>query len=131
MARLTGKRVLVVEDNPVNMMICVAMLEHWGVRVAQASDGRLALGAVHGAVIDGEPFDAVLMDVQMPVMGGHEAARQLRQHYPSQVLTIIALTAAAQPSERTDALAAGMDDFLTKPIDARHLRQTLARYMVV
>ena len=129
MARLTGKRVLVVEDNPVNMMICVAMLEHWGVQVAQATEGRMALGAVHEAVVDGAPFDAVLMDVQMPVMGGHEAARQLRQHYPSQVLTIIALTAAAQSSERTDALAAGMDDFLTKPIDAQHLRQTLARYM--
>ena len=127
--RLFGARVLMVEDNPVNMMIVVAMLERWGVRVAQAHDGRMAVEAVHQAEGQGEPFDAVLMDVQMPVMSGHEAARELRRHYAAQRLPILALTAAALVSERDDALRAGMNDFLTKPIDAPKLRQTLARHV--
>jgi PAS domain S-box-containing protein len=127
--RLQHAHVLMVEDNPVNMMIAVAMLEHWGLRVAQAFDGRMAIQAVHAAVHAGDPFDAVLMDVQMPVMSGHEAARELRCHYPPQQLPIIALTAAALVSERDEALACGMDDFLTKPVDAPTLRATLAQHV--
>ena len=127
--RLFGARVLMVEDNPVNMMIVVAMLEHWGVRVAQAHDGQMAVEAVHHAVSQGDPFDAVLMDVQMPVMSGHEAARELRRHYAAHRLPILALTAAALVSERDDAMRAGMNDFLTKPIDAPKLRQSLARHV--
>ena len=111
------------------MMIVVAMLEHWGVRVAQAQDGLMAVEAVHHAVSQGDPFDAVLMDVQMPVMSGHEAARELRRHYAAQHLPILALTAAALVSERDDAMRAGMNDFLTKPIDAPKLRQSLARHV--
>ncbi len=125
-ARLRGARVLMAEDNAVNMMIAVAMLELWGVRVAQAVDGRAAVDAVHAAARAGEPFDAVVMDVQMPIMGGHEAARELRRHYSAAVLPILALTAAALVSERDEALAAGMNEFLTKPIDATKLRQALA-----
>ncbi|MEO8806249.1 MAG: PAS domain S-box protein [Burkholderiaceae bacterium] len=127
--RLLGARVLMVEDNPVNMMIVVAMLEHWGVRVAQAHDGKMAVEAVHAANGQGDPFDAVLMDVQMPVMSGHEAARELRRHYASPRLPILALTAAALVSERDDAIRAGMNDFLTKPIDAPKLRESLARHL--
>ena len=127
--RLFGARVLMVEDNPVNMMIVVAMLEHWGVRVAQAHDGKMAVEAVHAASSQGDPFDAVLMDVQMPVMSGHEAARELRRHYAAHRLPILALTAAALVSERDDAMRAGMNDFLTKPIDAPKLRQSLARHV--
>ena len=129
LARLHGMRVLMAEDNPVNMMIAVAMLEHWGVRVEQAVDGRAAVDAVHAAARAGRPFDLVLMDVQMPVMGGHEAARELRRDYGPGALPIVALTAAALVSERDAALSAGMDDFLTKPIDATQLRQTLARHV--
>ena len=126
---LHGARVLLVEDNPVNMMIVVAMLERWGVRVAQAHDGRMAVDAVKEAEAHGEPFDAVLMDVQMPVMSGHEAARELRRHHSAKQLPIIALTAAALVSERDDAMRAGMNDFLTKPIDAPKLRKTLAQHV--
>ena len=129
LARLARSRVLMVEDNPVNMMIAVAMLEQWGVRVAQAVDGRMAVAAVHQAVNAGDPFHAVVMDVQMPVMSGHEAARELRSHYAPKDLPIIALTAAALVSERAEALACGMDDFLTKPIDSIKLRATLAQYL--
>ena len=126
--QLHGTRVLMVEDNPVNMMIAVAMLESWGVLVEQAGDGRAAVAAVERADAAGRSFDVVLMDVQMPVMSGHEAARELRRHYSPAQLPIIALTAAALVSERDEALAAGMDAFLTKPIDAPQLRQTLARH---
>ena len=124
---LAGTRVLVVEDNAVNMMICVALLEQHGVRVAQANNGREAIDAVNAAAHNGDPFDAVLMDVQMPVMSGHEATRVLRQRHDASALPIIALTAAALVSEREQALAAGMNDFLTKPIEPKRLLRSLAR----
>ena len=122
---LAGARVLMAEDNAVNMTIAVAMLEQWGVIVSQASDGAQALEAVAQAQRSGHPFDAVLMDVQMPAMSGYEATRLLRERHDAQTLPIIALTAAALTSERELALAAGMNDFLTKPIDAQRLRDTL------
>ena len=123
--QLAGTRVLMVEDNVVNMMIAVAMLQNWGVQVTQASDGREAVAAVQRGAGNGQPFDAVLMDVQMPVMSGHEATRVLRQMEAGRHLPIIALTAAALVTEREEALRAGMDDFLTKPIDADRLRAAL------
>jgi CheY-like chemotaxis protein len=127
--RLRDARILLVEDNPVNMMIAVATLAQWGVDVAEARDGRAAIEAVHTAARDGRPFDLVLMDVQMPLMSGHEAAAELRKTWDPQALPIVALTAAALVSERDLALAAGMNDFLTKPIDAPKLRRTLARHV--
>ena len=123
---LQGRRVLMAEDNAVNMMIAVALLEAWGLQVVQAGDGQEALAAVQAAAALGRPFDVVLMDVQMPRMGGHEATRALRA--AGQRLPIIALTAAALVTERDEALRAGMDDFLTKPIDADRLRATLRRW---
>ena len=126
---LHDARVLLVEDNPVNMMIAAATLAQWGIDVAEAYDGRMAIDAVHDAARDGRPFDLVLMDVQMPVLSGHDAAIELRKAYGQDELPIIALTAAALVGERERALAAGMNDFLTKPIDAPQLRQTLARYV--
>ncbi|RTL36407.1 MAG: PAS domain S-box protein [Burkholderiales bacterium] len=124
---LHGRRVLIAEDHPVNMLIAVAQLEQWGMEVAQASDGRQAIEAVLAAASVGKPFDIVLMDVQMPVMGGHDATRELRRHFSAEQLPIVALTAAALVSERDDAFAAGMNDFLTKPIDTPKLHQTLLR----
>jgi CheY-like chemotaxis protein len=126
-AALAGARVLMVEDNAVNMMIAVALLEQWGVQVTQAGDGRAAVEAVARADAAGTPFQAVLMDVQMPVMSGHEAARRLRESHDAKRLPIVAITAAALVSEREAALAAGMNDFLTKPIDPDKLHCTLGR----
>ncbi|MFN9764809.1 MAG: PAS domain S-box protein [Pseudomonadota bacterium] len=123
---LSGARVLMVEDNPVNMMIAVAMLENWGVEVTQAGDGAQACQAVDRAVAQDRPFDLGRLAVQMPEMRGPEAARALRA--AGHRLPIIALTAAALVTEREEALAAGMDDFLTKPIDAERLRTTLLRW---
>jgi PAS domain S-box-containing protein len=125
---LAGLSVLVVEDNPVNMMIAVALLQQWGVIAEEASNGAQAVAAVDARAAAGRPFGLVLMDVQMPVQGGNDATRELRGRYPPEVLPIIALTAAALTSERDEALAAGMNDFLTKPIDAQRLYETLRRW---
>ena len=122
---LAGARVLMVEDNPVNMTIGVALLEQWGVAVTQADDGAQAIAAVEAATAAQRPFDAVLMDVHMPVMSGYEATRRLRGLPAGAQLPIIALTAAALTSERQEALDAGMNGFLTKPIDARRLHHAL------
>ncbi|HEU4460458.1 MAG TPA: PAS domain S-box protein [Methylibium sp.] len=126
---IEGARVLVVEDNAVNLLIVRAMLEGWGLVVEEAADGQQALDAVIEAARRGRAYDAVLMDVQMPVMSGHDAARALRRRPEGTRLPIVALTAAALTSERDQALAAGMDAFLTKPIDADQLRQVLARML--
>ncbi len=123
---LAGAHVLMVEDNPVNMTIAVAMLEQWGMRVLQAADGAQAIAEVQRCADAGQPLDVVLMDVQMPVMSGYEATQLLRGLPAGQSLPIIALTAAALTSEREQALACGMDGFLTKPIDPQKLHDTLA-----
>jgi PAS domain S-box-containing protein len=127
--RLNAAHVLLVEDNPVNMMIAAATLTQWGVKVEEARDGQTAIAAVAAAARRGRPFDVVIMDVQMPVMSGHEATIELRKAWSRDALPIIALTAAALVSERELALAAGMNDFLTKPIDAPKLRRVLARHV--
>ncbi len=131
-AAMAGLRVLIAEDNTVNMMIAVALLERWGLDVVQALDGREAVAAVQRAAAGGRPFDAVLMDVQMPEMSGHEATRALRELEASGALArplpIIALTAAALVTERDEALRSGMNDFLTKPIDADKLKAALHRW---
>ncbi len=126
---LVGHRVLMAEDNPVNMLIGRALLERWGLLVEEASDGARAVDAVHRAADPGQPFAAVLMDVQMPVMSGYEATRALRHTEAGRRLPIIALTAAALVSERDAAEEAGMDDFLTKPIDAEKLHLALLRWV--
>ncbi|MEO8124363.1 MAG: PAS domain S-box protein [Burkholderiales bacterium] len=127
LACLQQARVLMVEDNPVNMLIAVAQLEQWGAAVDQAHDGRAAVEAVELAADEGRPFDVVLMDLQMPQMGGVEAARALRRCYAVDELPIIALTAAALVSERQQALQAGMNDFISKPIDPDQLLRALGR----
>jgi PAS domain S-box-containing protein len=119
---LAGLRVLLVEDNPVNMLIAETLLRNWQVEVAQAHDGAQAVAAVEAA---GGAFDAVLMDVHMPVMSGHEATAALRRRYSKEDLPIVALTAAALASEQAQSLAVGMNEFITKPFDATRLCEVL------
>ena len=118
--------VLIVDDNPVNMMIAAAMLEGWGARVTQAESGARALKAVDDACEDGQPFDLVLMDLQMPDMSGYEVARRLRMRFDSDTLPIVAVTASGMSTEREDAMECGMNGFLTKPIDSAKLRRVLS-----
>ena len=125
--RLRGARVLLVEDNGVNLLIGTALLEEWGVQVTTAGDGAQALLAVAQAHAAGQMFQAVLMDLQMPGMGGLEATRHLRECYSAAELPVIALTAAALMSDRAQVEAIGMNDFLTKPFHAAQLRGALLR----
>ena len=101
----------------------------WGLRVTLAHDGAQAVAAVRAADAAGQPFDGVLMDVQMPVMDGNAATRVLRLTHQARQLPIIALTAAALVSEREAALAAGMNDFLTKPLDTAQLQGLLCLHI--
>ena len=128
-ARLRGARVLLVEDNAVNMVIGVALLNQWGVLTTEAVDGDKALALVACQAAAGRPFDAVLMDVQMPGISGYEATQALRLHYSALQLPVIALTAAALLSERQRAAEVGMNDFLTKPVDPQRLRAALLRVL--
>ena len=124
--RLTQVRVLVVEDNPANQMVAVAMLKRLGLRADVVGDGAEAVAAVTRV-----RYDAVLMDCQMPVLDGFEATRRIRAEasagHPR--LPIIAMTAAALDGERERCLAAGMDGYLAKPINVTDLAQTLRRWV--
>jgi PAS domain S-box-containing protein len=124
-APLAGLRVLIVEDNPVNLLIAEAFVSGWGSAVATAGDGRQAIDAVLRAAEAGTPFDVVLMDMHMPVMSGYDAIVELRRRWSAEDLPVIALTAAALTAERERALALGANDFLTKPIDAAQLLAVL------
>src|SRR5262249_36137685 len=113
-------RVLLAEDNPVNQKLAVSILEREGHHVTVADNGQAAIGCA--AV---EAFDVILMDVQMPILGGLEATRLIRErereaggqdHVP-----IIALTARAMEGDRAACLAAGMDGYLAKPMRADQL----------
>jgi PAS domain S-box-containing protein len=123
---LRGSRVLVVEDNPVNTLVVEAMLGQWGVDVTVAEHGAQGIAAVENSE---QPFDAVLMDLQMPVMGGLDATKALRIHRNAEQLPVIALTAGVLMSEREEALTLGMNDFLAKPIDPDQLAQVLAHWV--
>jgi PAS domain S-box-containing protein len=128
-AAALGAHVLLVDDNEVNMLVAVAQLEQVGVRVGQAADGRQALDAVAAAEAAGDPYDLVMMDLQMPGLSGYEVTAELRRLHSAQSLPIIAHTAAALVSERESALAAGMNDFLPKPTDIAQLRAMVARWV--
>jgi CheY-like chemotaxis protein len=111
-------RILVAEDNPINQKLVAKLLEKWGYEALIASDGREAMERLaHEAVA------LVLMDVQMPEMDGLEATRAIRAQEAgtSRHVPIIATTAHAHDSDRDRCLAAGMDDYISKPIDAETL----------
>jgi CheY-like chemotaxis protein len=114
--------ILLAEDNPVNQRVSVRILEKQGHRVAVAANGIEALQA-----LSREPFDVVLMDVQMPEMNGWDAAIAIRnrEKLTGEHLPIIALTAGAMDGDREKCLAAGMDDYIAKPFRAETLLQVL------
>jgi PAS domain S-box-containing protein len=125
--RVLGRRVLVVEDNEVNQMVAVGLLEAMGYTVEIAGDGAIALG-----MLSRESFDAILMDVQMPHLDGYAATRALRaMEGEGRRTPVVAMTAAAIEGERERCLEAGMDDFLTKPVDAGALAAVLAQWTVL
>lgn len=113
-------RVLVVDDNPINLRVASALVASAGYEVGQASNGILALER-----LDQERWDVVLMDCHMPEMDGYEATRRLRAR--GCTIPVIALTAAAMAEELDACLAAGMNDCLTKPVDLPSLKRVLGQ----
>ena len=120
-------RVLVAEDDPVNQLIVRTLLQSVGCAVSVAESGCAVLEQLAR-----QPFDIVLMDLQMPVMDGLEATRQLRAGVAGEAarrLPVLALTANAFTEDRAACLAAGMDDFLTKPVQVQALCEAIARWV--
>src|SRR6185369_4943903 len=102
---LRGARILLVEDHPVNTLVAEATLAQWGAQVSLAVNGAEAVRAVEVAAANGLPFDAVLMDLQMPVMSGIDATIAIRRTHGALVLPVIALTADVLVSERDKAMS--------------------------
>jgi PAS domain S-box-containing protein len=122
--KLRGARVLLAEDNEINQQVAQEMLERAGVTVGIANNGQEALQRVKT-----ETYDAVLMDIQMPVMGGFESTREIRKDGRYKDLPIIAMTAHAMAGDREKSLAAGMNDHVTKPIEPDELLSALLRWV--
>jgi CheY-like chemotaxis protein len=120
-AAAPGVRVLLAEDNPINALLARALLEREGCHVERVASGLECLAALSAA-----SYDLVLMDLRMPGLGGMEATRELRGRGVS--APIVALTADAFEDDRRACLAAGMDDFLVKPLTHAALRAALARW---
>lgn len=123
---LAGARLLVVEDVDINRQIARELLEAAGATVELAADGIEATGRFAGG---GPPLDAIVMDVQMPRMGGCEATRIIREHAGGQAIAIVALSAHALPEERSRCLEAGMNAYVTKPFDPDELAAVLLRLL--
>ncbi|MBI3149129.1 MAG: response regulator [Betaproteobacteria bacterium] len=121
---LSRLRVLLAEDNEINQQIAVELLESAGASVDVVGNGREAVDKL----VQGGVYDIVLMDLQMPVMGGHEATRLIRADPRFADLPIVAMTAHAMADERQRCFDSGMNDHLAKPIDPDELFRTLARY---
>jgi two-component system sensor histidine kinase/response regulator len=122
------RNILLAEDNPVNQDVAKTMLESFGCRVDVASNGRQALN-----LFEKGAYDMIFMDCQMPEMDGYEATRAIREKENLEKrathTTIIALTAHAMKGDREQCLAAGMDDYLSKPFDRGQLRTILEKWM--
>ncbi len=130
-ARTTGLRILVAEDHPVNQEVARQILQRLGHHVVAAADGRAALAAL--APSRRGAFDLVLMDLQMPEMGGLEATAAIRdaERASGTHLPIVALTGHAMPDDRERYLEAGMDGYVTKPIDAVELARVIDQVVPV
>ncbi len=116
-------RVLIAEDNAVNIQLLTILLEHMGYRADVATNGAEAIAALRR-----QAYDVILMDVQMPVMDGIEATRQIHREWePGRRPRIIALTAGVTPEEKQICQSAGMDDFLVKPLDVAQLAAAMGR----
>ena len=125
---LRNRKILLAEDNEINMEIACELLDMYGAQVVKAWNGKEAVD-LFAASGEGE-FDVILMDMQMPEMDGCEAARTIRRmkRRDAEKIPIIAVTANATEDDRRLCLAAGMDDFLAKPVSLDALRAVLDRW---
>jgi PAS domain S-box-containing protein len=116
-------RVLVVEDHPVNAMLLQDVLKHWGYEVYHATDGQQAI-----AHLTQHSVDIILLDIQLPGVDGFEIARQIKASADWQNVPIIAITALAMPGDRDRCLAAGLQDYVSKPLNYEELATVLKKY---
>jgi len=121
---IAGAEILLVEDNPINQQIAVELLEMAGLVVTVADNGKIAV-----ETLEHKTFDAVLMDLQMPIMDGYEATNKIRKEKKNATLPIIAMTANAMSDDKERCLAAGMNEHLGKPIDPQEMYSTIARWV--
>ncbi|MEM9379299.1 MAG: ATP-binding protein [Planctomycetota bacterium] len=120
-------RILVVEDNPVNQVVARKLVEKLGCEVTLASNGQEGLDSAQES-----EFDLVLMDCRMPVLDGYEATRRLRcreVELGREPVPVVAMTANAMDGDREECIGAGMDDYVTKPVDRRHLAEVIDRWI--
>ncbi len=122
--RIRGARILLTEDNEINQQVASETLEQEGFVVDIAGNGRLALDA-----LEKEAYDCVLMDLQMPVMDGYEASRQIRMISELDDMPVIAMTADAMVGVRDEVLRAGMNDYVSKPFDPAQLWAALVKWI--
>jgi polar amino acid transport system substrate-binding protein len=121
---LSGKRILLVEDNEINMELAIELLKDVGVIHDCAWNGAEAIDKIKES-----DYDLVLMDIQMPIMDGLTASRKIREELNKKELPVLAMTAHAMKGEREKSLAAGMNEHITKPIDPEHLYLTLRKFI--
>ena len=120
---LSGKKILVTDDNELNRLVATTILKHYGAAIKEAQNGVEAIDKING-----ESFDLVLMDIQMPVMDGLEATKLIRENI-SKELPIIALTALALKDDESKFLEAGMNDYLSKPFKENQLINVISRWI--
>ncbi|AXS80979.1 PhnD/SsuA/transferrin family substrate-binding protein [Dechloromonas sp. HYN0024] len=121
---LAGRHLLIVEDEPINREIALELIQEFGTTADTAENGRQALD-----MLKKRSYDLILMDMQMPEMDGLEATRQIRADPQYALLPIIAMTANAFAEDRERCLAAGMNDFIVKPVDPDDLKMQLLRHL--
>ena len=127
--RIKGAHILLVEDNPINCQVAEEILAKADIFVDTVSHGKHALDRI---IKEKSEYDAILMDIQMPVMGGVECTSELRKmssQRKHERLPVVAMTANALPGDREKYLQAGMDDYITKPINRTELFSVLARWI--
>ncbi len=117
------KRILIAEDNEINALVFSSFLEEWGCEVTIAVNGAEAVSQVHEAV-----YEAILMDIHMPILNGNKATAKIREF--NTAIPIIALTASTVEEDIRDAMNAGANDYLLKPISSAHLFQVLSKYLL-
>ncbi|KAF2102189.1 hypothetical protein NA57DRAFT_54113 [Rhizodiscina lignyota] len=124
-------RVCIAEDNLINQRIAISFVKKLGFKCEAFVDGQKAIDALEKACADGSPFHLVLMDVQMPVLDGYDATREIRKHNDPRIrdILIIAMTASAIRGDREKCLEAGMNNYLAKPVRAGVLRNMLESYL--
>jgi len=121
---MSGKRILIVDDNATNLKLVAYLMKANGYTVDTALEAEAAIIAIRA----NHP-DVILMDIQLPGIDGLELTRRLKADAATRDIVIVAVTAYAMKGDQDKALAAGCDDYITKPIDTRALPETIARHL--